>query len=1157
MSVETWEDLDRKLGGNTRLYNVPAGVNLRSLSKTIIPTLGIAYVNIYGKQVEFFVVKHLSHNMLLGDDALRILKARIFYEKDEIRLLGKRHIACVPGSRDSEMASVQLVVDKWVKRFPELFNDQCKLTKTDSVEMDMEMQPHPPTYTTAYRMPLKKRQVVDREIDKMLEDDIIEPSSSPWASPLVLVPKKDGQVRTCVDYRKVNSLTQRDPYPLPSIDDIFDSMTGANVFSTLDLRSGYWQIPMAESSKDKTAFICHRGLYQFKRMPFGLRNAPAVFQRFMNKVLAPFLGRFCCVYLDDIVVFSKTQEEHEGHLQQIFTVLQEHNLKLKPGKCHLQLTRIKLLGYIISKDGKRSDPEKVEALSQMAWPTTVKQVRSFLGLSGYYRSLIPNYAKIAGPLNKLLRKHVRFDWGPEQEKAWTGLRDELISDRIMAYPQPDKPYKLYCDACDYAVGAILVQDDENGIERPIQYISKQLHGNQLSWPVIEKEGFGVMFAIKKLQPYLHGAEFTIFTDHKPLKSLLVNQNRNLKVQRWSIALAEMGAEIKYREGRNNIRADTLSRLKPQTPTQQTPERTESSRFDDEVLQTYEDINYLVASIDFDVKQEDQCESTVMEIHREGNPGIPWDFDELEVQHVIHEQQQMPEYQQGENGEHDFVISEGLLYTLRPPPGKTAYPRLVLPPSTRFRVIRRAHQEVGHQGMRKTIERLQEHYKWPGQRRDVFDVIHKCARCQVHTGRRERPPPTYMPVAQYPCQIVGMDLTGPFITSTEGNRYVLTVIDHCTGWAEAKPIPGKSAKYVLKYLEQEYVPRHGAPEVLICDNGKEFKNHLVVPYLQALGTDVRHANPYHPQSNSKVERFHKTLKALIRKLVNSKASQWENCLGPALWAHRVSTSVVTGYSPYFGRHPITPKQKLLSRPTGTGPELLAERLDELSAAFKEAARNTEESRVYNMARLQKRANAGELAVGDHVCVYANDRSSLDARWDHGYVVTRIRGPVITVIGPQNRRRVINREHVRLVDPSADWEELNPRVFAHQQRKIRGYEMMKPGVPAASSDLRGKALNRPNTADPDYTPPPYMQSSGAENPHRLRSRKRSREEGVDERPTKRVWTTRKRPRDDDSANLQSPGKRYKGHMFLRSHKPTTQEQEQMQIDAISYVSEFLQP
>ena len=193
---------------------------------------------------------------------------------------------------------------------------------------------------------------------------------------------------------------------------------------------------------------------------------------FYEQNASPYLGKFCCVHLDDIVIYSKTAEEHEGHLRQIFTVIEEHNLKLKPSKCHLQLSEIKLLGYVINKHRKKSDPDKIKALTEMERPKTVEQVRSFLGLTGFNRSLIPNYAKIVGPLNQMLRKYACFEWGPQQEAAWCSLREEMVSDRIMAYPQPDKRYKLYTDACDYAVGAVLVQDDENGVERPIHYVSK-------------------------------------------------------------------------------------------------------------------------------------------------------------------------------------------------------------------------------------------------------------------------------------------------------------------------------------------------------------------------------------------------------------------------------------------------------------------------------------------------------------------------------------------------------------------------------------------------------------------------------------------------------------------------------------------------------------
>ena len=854
---------------------------------------------------------------------------------------------------------------------------------------------------------------------------------------------------------------------------------------------------MDDESAEKTAFITHKGLYEFKRMPFGLCNASAVFQRAMNKVLAPFIGKFCVVYIDDVVVYSQTPEEHSDHLRQIFTALQENGVKLKPTKCHLRVPEIKLLGFIIDQDGRRSDPEKTAAIDNMAAPQNASEVRSFLGMVGYHRHHIPRYAELAYPLVALTKKYAKFVWGEEEVQAWRALKSELVSDRVMAHPRVDRPYKLYTDASAHAVGAVLVQEDDEGVERPIMYLSKQLNPAQKKYATIEREAFAVIYALQKLRPYLHGADFVIYTDHKPLKSLFLQEQKNTRIQRWAVLLAEYGAPIEYRKGSNNIRADMLSRIH-QDPGDASAEG---------VISALEEMEE-----------------------------VPWEFDELEREKVIEEQKEMEEYELGQMQEEEYIVHEGLLYTLKPPPGKAEYPRLVLPPSARFRVIRRAHTEVGHQGVRKTLDRLQEAYKWPyqrrdvyevlskcakcavncgkrerpapgEQRRDVYEVLSKCAKCAVNCGKRERPAPGEMPIAQYPCQIVGMDMSGPYPMSKSGNCYALSLIDHCTGWVDVKALPRKTAEQVLRYLESEYLPRYGTPEVMIMDNGLEFKNHLVKGYLQKLGVEVRHCTPFHPQSNGKVERFHKTLKQILSRLVNARGGEWEECLGPALWAHRVSTSSVTGYSPYYltyGRKPAVPHLRLLQRVIGTERDVLASRLDELSQAFKDAARHTEASRIYNKERLAQQTNASNISVGDHVAVWASGAGQLDPKWDHGYVVTRVRGPVIFVVGPRNQRRTLNRDKVRRVDPDSDWDNLRVRLTRAERMALRREQT--PAARVAQRLLgpawhargrvqqptagRGRAAQRthwggtpmrkrPFVADREYWPPKYVRlASGPE-------------------------------------------------------------------------------
>ena len=638
---------------------------------------------------------------------------------------------------------------------------------TEVVKMSIDTGDHPPMRQPPYRIPLTKRRIVDVELEKMLAEGIIEPSSFAWASPITLQPKKDGSTRFCVDFRRLNSVTKKDAHPLTHIQDIFDTLSGAKVFSTLDLKSGYWQIEMDPHSKEQTAFVCHRGLFQFCRMPFGLCNAPDVFQRLMNKVLAPYIGRSTMVYLDDIVIYSHTEEEHDQHLREVFEALRAYGLKVKPSKCQFRIPELKLLGHIVTPAGIRTDPDKVSAIRDMAPPHDVKGVRSFLGMTGYYRQYIPDYARVAQPLVQLTKKHSHFTWTADQQHAWESLRDLLVSTQVMAYPQVGRPYKLYTDACDYAVGAILVQEDEHGVERPIQYISKQLSGAQLKWATIEKEAFAVVHALTKLRPYLYDASFTIHTDHKPLKALFVSEIKNTKIQCWAVLITEYGAPIEYRKGPNNIRADMLSRIRPR-----------------------EDI--------------DTNTATICALHEDNE--VPWGFDQLDKQAVQQEQSHMAEYGQGREEENGYLLVDGLLYTMVTPGGKGEYPRLVLPPSMRKKVILRAHKEVGHQGVRKTLDRLQEAYKWPTQRKDVYSTINQCARCVVNRPGRERPPPTAMPLAHYPCQIVAMDLCGPFPASRLGNKYLLTVIDHATGWTEATPLPNKTAAGVLHYLEAEYIPR---------------------------------------------------------------------------------------------------------------------------------------------------------------------------------------------------------------------------------------------------------------------------------------------------------------------------------------------------------------
>ena len=990
-----WEELCREGITDGRLTH---GVRLRSLTGHLLDTRGVASIRLYGRDCKFHVMRDLQHSLLIGTDVMAICEAALSYAQKNVTLCGRKH-PWVGEEASKHIDGIISEVDYWRKRFPTVFPDKSvKLETTNVVEMNIDTGNAHPIKQRPYRIPLAKMQIVEEELDKMLAEGIIEPSSSPWASPLTLVPKKDGSIRFCVDYRRLNEVTRKDAYPLPRIQDIFDQLDGAKVFTTMDLKSGYWQVKMAPDSVEKTAVSTHRGLFQFKRMQFGLTNAPAVFQRMMNSVLAKFVGKFCLIYLDDIIIYSPDEAIHHTHVEQILAELQKHGLVVKESKCHFGLAEVKLLGYVVSAEGLKADPDKVAAIRDMAPPTNKKEVRRLLGSANYYRQLMPNYATVVAPITALTRKKVIFSWGDACQKAWRELKELLLECVILKFPNPKRPYKLYTDASDYSLGAILVQADDRGIERPVHLLSARFNAAQRNYPTIEKEAYALVYALVKLRPYLHGAQFTIYTDHQPLKCLFTKELRNSRIQRWAVLMAEYAAPIEYMKGADNVWADMLSRLQTETETIEPEE---------------------MSCVDIAAMEEE----------------IPYEYYGIDKA-AVREGVKPEAYWLGQHNLHSYVIIDDLLHSFIAPTGKREYPRLILPENEQEKVIRRAHLDVGHMAMAKTLARVQEHFRWRGMARDIWTFISKCAPCALNKVKHDRPPPTKMPLPVAPGLFVAADLTGPFPISPDGNRYLLSIIDHCTGWVEVKALPTKAAEGIFNFIMREYIPRFSAPEVLLTDNGLEFKNKLLVDHLEAMGVDVRHTTPYHPQTNGMIERYHRTIKEMLKKLVNSHASDWETYLGDVLLAHRTTSSDATNYSPFYltyGRHPNRPHMQLYKTMEGSKNVNAARRIDELSLSLQEAVRNRALNRQYNFDRAERAANAGPLKVGDAVLLQVNDPGSLDRKFDPGYIVTRVWGSVITCVGPENTRRTVNRDQVKKVDIDVNWEQIRPRLSRGQRRE----------------------------------------------------------------------------------------------------------------------------
>jgi hypothetical protein len=387
-----------------------------------------------------------------------------------------------------------------------------------------------------------------------LDKGFIRPSTSPWGCPALFVKKKDESLRLCIDYRPLNAVIIKNKYPLPRIDVLFDQLVGAKVFSKIDLRSGYHQIKIRASDIPKTAFSTRYGLYEFLVMSFGLTNAPAYFMYLMNSVSMPELDKFVVVFIDDILVYSKNEEEHAGHLHVVLQRLREHHLYAKLSKCDFWLKEIKFLGHTISQAGIAVDPDKVQEVMNWKPPTTVRQIRSFLGLAGYYRRFIPDFSRIAKPITELLKKEAKFVWGQKCKDAFHALRQHLTTTPVLAQPDSSNPFDVYCDASGTGLGCVLMQDN-----RVIAYASRALKPHEQNYPTHDLELAAVVHALKMWRHYLMGTHCNIFTDHKSFKYIFTQADLNMRQRRWLELIKDYDLEVNYHPGKANVVADALSR----------------------------------------------------------------------------------------------------------------------------------------------------------------------------------------------------------------------------------------------------------------------------------------------------------------------------------------------------------------------------------------------------------------------------------------------------------------------------------------------------------------------------------------------------------------------------------------------------------------------
>ncbi len=706
----------------------------------------------------------------------------------------------------------------------------------------------------------------------MLKSEVVQPSSSPWASPIVLVKKKDNSFRFCVDYRKLNDVTHKDAYPLPRIDDTLDSLSGSKWFSTIDLLSGYWQVEVAEEDRPKTAFCTTEGLFEFKVMPFGLSNAPATFQRLMDLVLSGLPWSQCLVYLDDVIILGRTFSEHLANLNSVIGRLREAGLKLQPKKCNFLRHEVSYLGHVSDK-GVTADPAKIERVASWPIPTTTKAVQQFLGFAGYYRRFIQNFADIARPLHRLTERNATFKWSKESQLAFEELKSRLISAPVLAYPDFSKNFLLDTDASDTGIGAVLSQVDDDGKEHVIAYASRLLSKPERRYCVTRRELLAVVVFTKHFRHFLIGTHFTLRTDHGSLTWLKNFREPDGQMARWLERLQEFDFSIVHRPGKKHQNADALSRL----PCQQCGRDSHSEDVPVVALTSFvggESLGKL--------QEEDASMGLLMQAKLQGEkPSL------ARIKGLSKDARRL--FQLWDQ----LVMKTGILYRqYENPDDSTITLQQLVPESKREEVLKEMHQGVlsGHLGEDKTLARVKERFYWPGYHNDVRDWCRRCPDCAAtkSANPKNRAPLQSVKVGS-PMQMVAVDIMGPFPESDNGNTHILVVGDYFTRYMGAYAIPNQEASTVARILTNEFFFRFSPPEQLHSDQGKQFESQLVAEVCKLLGITKTRTTPYHPQSDGLIERFNCTLLSML-KTAAADHSTGRITLGPCAW-HTIAVSIL--------------------------------------------------------------------------------------------------------------------------------------------------------------------------------------------------------------------------------------------------------------------------
>ena len=882
--------------------------------------------------------------------------------------------------------------------------DDDDLGYTETVKHKINLMHEQPIKVPHRRIPPHQMEEVRQHIDKLVKQNVIRKSTSPYAAPVVLVRKKDNSLRLCVDYRQLNASTVKDAYPLPRIDEALEAISESKYFSSIDLAQGYYQVAVEPDDVPKTAFrIGTGGLYEYLRMPFGLCNSPSTFQRLMEACLGEVNFNLLLIYLDDILVFSPTFDEHLSRLEFVFSRLREHGLKMKHSKCFFFQSEAKFLGHVVSEHGISTDPAKTEVIKKWEIPQTEKQLRQFLGLASYYRRFVKGFSQIAAPLHSLLTKQNRNKkgrkpipvsvlnkefgqrWTAECTQSFQKLKACLQAPPVLGYPDFRKPFILETDASFSGLGAVLSQDQSQG-RVVIAYASRSLRPterNMQNYSSMKLELLALKWAVtEKFRDYLIGGTFVVYTDNNPL-SYIQTAKLGATEMRWVAQLAQFNFQICFRSGKSNTNADVLSRIGFNADMVQAvfKEVTSSSMLSDIAPQISEVCTVTVNSVEVtstptfpeysasELRLKQRSDSILSSVWHWQEKGLKPTARQMRsessvVKKLLRKWDRLKQY-------------DGILYYTTKDPEAENLLLFMTPECMKPSILESVHDHSGHQGVERTLALLKKRCYWVGMQEDVKNWISSCERCVV----AKAPVPSIKPpiknlLAERPLEIVAMDFT-LLEKSSDGKENVLILSDVFTKFTVAVPTKDQKAVTVAKVLVKEWFHKFGIPNRLHSDQGRNFESAVIKELCSLYRIQKSRTTPYHPEGNGQVERFNRTMHNLLRTLPPEQKKHWPNHLSELVYVYNITPHASTGLSPYFlmyGRNPKVPLDYLLGNCFKDAPEVTVDWVTSHQKCLEKAFEHANEILHKNAERRRRHYNQSArqapIPVGNTVLLKAH-------------------------------------------------------------------------------------------------------------------------------------------------------------------------------------------